>query len=592
MLTEAWEKLDYKLSPPIVKHLSELGFEKMTPVQAATIPLLLKNKDVAAEAVTGSGKTLAFVIPMLEMLLKRTVPLKKQECGAIIISPTRELATQTFEVLQGFLKHLPQFTSILLVGGCPVTKDVQAISKKGAHIVIATPGRLLDLMDRQLNSGLLQGVKSLELLVLDEADRLLDMGFEVALNSILVRLPRQRRTGLFSATQTKEVQALVRAGLRNPVAVAVSEKKFKNAEGNDEQSKTPASLANYYMICEPQNKFSQLIEFVKINSSEASGKFMIFFATCACVEYFGYLLSKCLSDTKIFSIHGKMKEKRHKVFDTFRSADSGILVCTDVMARGVDIPLVDWVIQYDPPSSAAAFVHRCGRTARIGRKGSAILLLLPTEENYVEFLKINQKVLLESVDAEEDVPEYLEKIRGLQKSDRAIFDKANRAFVSYIKSYGKHECHLILRLKDLNFGELATGFGLLKMPKMPELKGKTVQDFEEDPVNTNTISYRNSEKEASRKRKFEEYQETGQWPGKKKRKVQTVSWAKSKELRATKDDIKSKRKRELREQKKRKKVKVSQDDMEELAKDIALIKKFKKKKITSEDFDNQFMGSN
>ncbi|CAB3365352.1 Hypothetical predicted protein [Cloeon dipterum] len=592
MLTESWDKLDYKLSPPILKHLEELDFKKMTPVQAAAIPLLLKNKDVAAEAVTGSGKTLAFLIPMLEMLLKRSEPLKKRECGAIVISPTRELATQTHEVLTGFLKHLPQFTCRLLVGGCPVHHDVQALSKQGAHIIIATPGRLLDLMDRQLNTGLLQAVKSLELLVLDEADRLLDMGFEVALNSILVRLPRQRRTGLFSATQTKEVQALVRAGLRNPVAVAVSEKKMRDAKGNEEQEKTPASLANYYMVCEAQDKFSQLIEFIKHNTSEENGKFMIFFATCACVEYFGFLLSKCLKGLQVFSIHGKMKEKRHRVFDTFKNAESGILVCTDVMARGVDIPLVDWVIQYDPPSSAAAFVHRCGRTARIGRKGSAILLLLPTEENYAEFLRINQKVLLEPLEADENVPDLSKRIRDMQKADRAIFDKANRAFVSYIKAYGKHECHLILRLKDLKFGQLASGFGLLKMPKMPELKGKVVECFEEDSVDTNQIAYKNNEREASRKRKFEEYQETGQWPGKKKRQVKTVAWAKSKELKANKEDAKSRRKQELRERKRKKKMPVSQDDMEELAKDIALIKKFKKRKISKEDFDTQFIGSN
>ncbi|KAF4527133.1 hypothetical protein B566_EDAN007234 [Ephemera danica] len=537
---DSWETIECPLSAPIKKHIKALGFSKMTPVQAACIPLLLKSKDVAAEAVTGSGKTLAFIIPLLEMLLKRSEPLKKKECGAIIISPTRELATQTFEVLAGFLKYLPQFTSRLIVGGCPVVDDVRALNKKGAHILVATPGRLVDLLDRQEDSCLPASVKSLELLVLDEADRLLDMGFTSALNSIFARLPRQRRTGLFSATQTHELKALARAGLRNPVSITVTEKKL---DGNQEHvSRTPAGLSNFYMVCEPQNKFAQLIAFLRHQRVCGTAKFMVFFSTCACVEYFEKLITKFVSDLTIFSIHGKMKDRRHKVFETFRECESGLLICTDVMARGVDIPMVDWVVQFDPPSSAPAFVHRCGRTARIGREGSALLMLLPTEEDYVE---------LECMEPSTEQPNMLENIRNMLKSDRGIFDKANRAFVSFIRFYSKHECNLLLRVKDLNLGQLAMGFGLLKMPKMPEVKGKDISDFKEVDIDTNNIAYK---------------------------RPREAPWSRTKELRANKEDLRSRRKQHVKELKKKKRTKLSQEDMDELARDVALLKKLKKKK--------------
>uniref|UniRef100_A0A1B0D550 ATP-dependent RNA helicase n=1 Tax=Phlebotomus papatasi TaxID=29031 RepID=A0A1B0D550_PHLPP len=200
----------------------------MTPVQAATIPLLMSCKDVAAEAVTGSGKTLAFIVPLLEILLKhqRESPWKKTEIGAIVISPTRELATQTSIVLKSFLEHpdLSIFTQKLLVGGNSVEEDINSLRNRGALVLICTPGRLEDLLERKGQLNLAARVKSLEILILDEADRLLDLGFTATINTILSYLPRQRRTGLFSATQTKEVMDLMRAGLRNPVVVSVREK--------------------------------------------------------------------------------------------------------------------------------------------------------------------------------------------------------------------------------------------------------------------------------------------------------------------------------------------------------------------------------
>merc|ERR1719483_538163 len=252
-------------------------------------------------------------------------------------------------------------------------------------------------------------LKSLEVLILDEADRLLSLGFENAVNTILSLCPKQRRTGLFSATQTSEISNLIRAGLRNPVMITVKER------GVTEKSRTPASLDNSYMVLEARRKVATMVHLLSDRKDE---KMILFAATCACVDYFSLLLKHLLPTIKIFAIHGKMKNKRQKIFNQFRSVDNGLLLCTDVMARGVDIPDVSLVLQMDPPSNAESFVHRCGRTARIGNKGAAILLLTPSEETYINFLSINQKVELNTIPAPENVADLLDKTRNILRSDR------------------------------------------------------------------------------------------------------------------------------------------------------------------------------
>ncbi|KAL6420127.1 hypothetical protein ACFW04_014080 [Cataglyphis niger] len=318
----------------------------MTPVQAACIPLLLNGKDVAAEAVTGSGKTLAFLVPLLEILQKRPEKWKTMEIGAIIISPTRELATQISEILEKFLKNIPLLKQVLLVGGVTLKEDAENL-KKGVNIIVATPGRLQDILSNYNSINLSLCIKSLEFLVLDEADRLLDLGFSATLDSILSYLPRLRRTGLFSATQTKELQQLIRAGLRNPALIVVKEKSNVS---------TPVNLNNSYTIVQPEYKLSVMIDFIR--SIGFKTKYMIFLSTCACVDYFSRVIQALLPSINVLALHGKMKSKRYKVFDQFRHAENGILICTDVMARGIDISEINWVLQYDPPSTASSFVHR------------------------------------------------------------------------------------------------------------------------------------------------------------------------------------------------------------------------------------------
>ncbi|XP_023166968.2 probable ATP-dependent RNA helicase DDX55 homolog [Drosophila hydei] len=600
MSRKTWRSLDKPpLSQPVLEVLQEFGFKLMTPVQTAAIPLLLARKDVSAEAVTGSGKTLAFLVPLLEILQRRhhETPWAAKEIGALIISPTRELARQISEVLAQFLAHeeLEHLNQQLIVGGNSIEEDIAALKQQSPCILVCTPGRLEDLFQRKgddLNLAL--RVKSLEFLVLDEADRLLDLGFKTSVNNILGYLPRQRRTGLFSATQTTEVTDLIRAGLRNPVLVSVKEKASVN---------TPARLQNFYKIVEPEQKFLSLLQFLRSSTSRA-GKVMVFFPTCACVEYWAEVLPSLLPDRQVLGIHGKMKNKRASVVERFRNEAQSVLLCTDVLARGLDVPEIEWVVQWDPPSNASSFVHRVGRTARQGTEGNALVFLLPSEDAYIQFLKLNQKVDLselqeECIEANEvELRSTVEQLHQLQAADKGAYDKGMRAFVSHVRAYTKHECSAILRLKDLDLGKMATAYGLLQLPRMPELKnyqgnGYMAPSFE---VDLTKLTYKNAQKEQVRKQKLQTFEQTGTWPGRQKQHMKrTESWDQTKKAK-----LDAKSKKELRKAKKERKRKAAagedgaqrkrkqqytQEELDELASDIRLYKRLKKKKITDEDFD-------
>lgn len=597
MARRKWTDLEkISLSSPILEVIESLGFEKTTPVQSATIPLLLQRKDVSVEAVTGSGKTLAFLVPMLEMLQHRHTesPWTSKEIGALIISPTRELAFQISEVLDTFLerKELNFLRQKLVVGGSSIEEDISAIKKDSPCILVCTPGRLEDLFERKGDLNLAGRVKSLELLVLDEADRLLDLGFKATINNILSYLPRQRRTGLFSATQTQELTDLIRAGLRNPVRVSVKEKSTIS---------TPVRLQNFYKVVQPEEKFLALLHFLR-SPLTSRGKVMVFFPTCACVEYWLTVITHFLPKRCILGIHGKMKNKRKNTVEKFRQVADAVLLSTDVLARGLDVPEIDWVVQWDPPASASSFVHRVGRTARQGNEGNALVYLLPTEDAYITFLKINQKVELNELqDVNHNADELeptLEKLHKLQLKDKDIFDKGTRAFVSHVQAYTKHECNAILRLKDLDLGRVATAYGLLQMPRMPELKNCENTNFigPKCDVDITKLSYKNPQKEKIRQEKLKVYEESGVWPGKKKFKKRTESWEQTKKAKMdtkTKKELrKAKKQRKLEsgavgDKAKKRKPQYTQEDLDELANDIRLFKKLKKNKISEEDFDKE-----
>lgn len=546
--SKGWDNLG--LSSDTLEKVRALGFASPTPVQAACIPLLLKRKDVSAEAATGSGKTLAFTLPICEILTKDSEKLKP--LAALIVSPTRELAQQTHQVIKS-LKY-PQLRAQLITGGHSIQKDVEKFEKMGgAHIVVGTPGRLADVLSaRNANNNLCRYSRNLEVLILDEADRLLELGFDLTLGNILAVLPKQRRTGLFSATQTKQLDDLKRAGLRNPVTVSVKEK---------HNLKTPIQLQNYICQVEPEQKLNTLLAFLK---QYADLKVMVFLSTCATVQYFQTVVSKLLPQLTLFCLHGKMRNKRQKVFAKFSDTEKGVLLCTDVMARGVDIPRVDWVIQYDPPLSGSVFVHRCGRTARMGNEGSALVFLMPNELSYAKFLTLNQSIKLDPIEVPKNVEDHTDTIRRLEADSESIYIEAMRSFVSYIQSYRKHECSLLFRIEELEFGRLAMGYALLKMPYMPELKNKKLSGFRPPTgIHSEHLEAKRNAKELE--------------GGKKRRKK------KRKEPEGIPQNMNPSAKRRLKA-----KMRVERE-LDELYEDERLIKREKLHKITKEEFEEKFL---
>ena len=327
--------------------------------------------------MTGSGKTLAFLIPAFQLLLKKNYA--KNEVGVLVVSPTRELATQIHKVAQAFKPFVKKAFSLqCTIGGTSIDEDLQRIKEEGAHIWIGTPGRTNDLLNKlafELN------VKELDLLIFDEADRLLDMGFETTLTAILHKLPKNRHTGLFSATMTDAIGELVRVGLRNPVKITVQHHEDQ-LEMEDQQ--TPFSLNTSYQMLEADQKLVSLVSFLQRHGR--TSKIMVYFCTCACVDYFQKLLLrvKQLAGTKIYALHGRMVPKRRTgEYENLCNSKAAILLCTDITARGIDIPEIDWVVQYDPPQDPKVFVHRVGRTARLGRSGNALVFLQPHEDLYI-----------------------------------------------------------------------------------------------------------------------------------------------------------------------------------------------------------------
>lgn len=232
----------------------------------------------------------------------------------------------------------------------------------------------------------------MEVLVLDEADTLLDMGFKESVNQILALLPKQRRTGLFSATQTKEVKNLARAGLRNPVSVCVRVSRTDSGAQLSKQIATPSTLENNYVVCEHDRRPGGLVRFIQ---SHIADKIIVFCATCACVDYFSMVFNKLArkdnllpSTLLVLGFHGRMEhKKRTLLYKKFVAAEAGVLFSTDVAARGVDIPDVDWIVQLAAPKDPAFFVHRVGRTARAGRRGGALLFVSKEEESYINLLR-------------------------------------------------------------------------------------------------------------------------------------------------------------------------------------------------------------
>ncbi|CAG0887389.1 unnamed protein product [Darwinula stevensoni] len=323
-----------------------LGWKEPTAIQKEALPLALNNQDVIGLAETGSGKTGAFALPILQALLE-----KPQRLFGLVLTPTRELAFQIAEQFEALGACLGLKVAVI-VGGIDMVTQALALSKK-PHIVIATPGRLVDHLETTKGFNL----RSLKYLVMDEADRILDMDFEQELDKILKVIPRERHTYLFSATMTRKVQKLQRASLKNPVQAEVSSK-----------YQTVAKLHQFYLFIPLKFKDVYL---VSVLNELAGNSVMVFSGTCNNTLRLAILL-RTLGFTAI-PLHGQMPQaKRLASLNKFKAKSSAILIATDVASRGLDIPHVDVVINFDIPTHSKDYIHRVGRTARAGRSGKAI----------------------------------------------------------------------------------------------------------------------------------------------------------------------------------------------------------------------------
>ena len=441
---------DMKLTTTTVDCLKSQGFIIATEVQEKVIPVTKKGRDIMCTAKTGSGKTLAFLIPALEILV-RTDFKQNQGIGIIVITPTRELALQIYDVAKEifFLAHKK---CGVIIGGGYRKKEAKKLIK-GVNILIATPGRLLD----HLNNT--EGIKynNLCMLIIDEADAILKNGFEEELIQILKILPKERQTMLFSATLTKKIENLGLLSLNNPVFIQL--KINKESSNNNLQN-----LDQGYLIIEPDLKFMFLYTFLQKNKNQ---KIMIFFNSCSEVQFFSYLLNYI--GIEVMSISGDLKQiNRETIYREFFNLEKGILLCTDIAQRGLDFPEVDWIFNYDLPLSVDEYLHRVGRAARgPDGRGKSLLVLLPNEIDLLERIKEKNIFMKEYEFKKDKLINIQQKYDLLISSNPALESLAIEAYKNYIFSYmysKNNSKDNKQNIENIDKKKLVRSFGLKEVP--------------------------------------------------------------------------------------------------------------------------------
>ena len=366
------------LGPPALRAIGDLGYDVPTTIQVQAIPLLLRGADLLAEAPTGTGKTAAFGLPIVERLDEGEL-----RAQALIVVPTRELAVQVAEALHGLGKHR-QMVTLPIYGGQPYERQFRALAR-GVQVVVGTPGRLLDHIDRKTLD--LEGVR---LVVLDEADEMLDMGFLEDVERILGALPSEHQTALFSATVPARVRTLAKRHLRNPEHLAVGAR----------EAAAPRVRQVYYEV--PwREKPEALVRILDVEEPESA---IVFVRTRRDADAVAERLNG--SGHIAQAIHGDLNQaQRERVLERFREGHIQVLVGTDVAARGLDIPDVSHVVNYDVPPDADSYVHRIGRTGRAGKAGEAVTLITPRERRQLALIEhgVHRRLLPLRLPSPEDV---------------------------------------------------------------------------------------------------------------------------------------------------------------------------------------------
>ncbi|XP_042902622.1 ATP-dependent DNA helicase DDX31 isoform X2 [Parasteatoda tepidariorum] len=478
------------LHPHLISCLkSRMDIVRMTKVQENTIPVLLEGDDALVKSCTGSGKTLAYAIPIIQKFQEMEPKIKRSDgVHALVITPTRELAIQSYETFSTLTKAFTWIVPGYLIGG-EKKKSEKARLRKGINILICTPGRLLDHLDKTSCLSL----EKISWLVIDEADKLLEEGFKDSVRRILSKCNKERNSVLLSATLTKEVENLADMSLSDPKRIDV-------ASGMNpthfEDFAIPSNLKQFLVVVPSKLRLASLSGFIIDNCMKSSMKALIFMSSQNTVDFHYNLFTGVLAPLllnkghkcKFFRLQGSMKqEERTEIFNIFKKEKEGVLLCTDVAARGLDLPYIDWIVQYSAPSSPEIYVHRIGRTARIGKRGNSLLFLLPSEAKFSHLLaehrinfeevttdKFLQPLLLISdlfnfrskVTAEDCATALQTRYEKEVHEEKELHACAKDAFASYIQSYASYPKGLrhVLPFKALHLGHVAKSFCLREAP--------------------------------------------------------------------------------------------------------------------------------
>ncbi|KAH8593422.1 ATP-dependent RNA helicase DBP4 [Bisporella sp. PMI_857] len=455
---------DLPLSQPTSVGLKDSHFKTLTEIQSKAIPLALKGHDILGAAKTGSGKTLAFLIPVLENLYRQRWS-DMDGLGALIISPTRELAAQIFQVLRKVGRR-HKFSAGLVIGGKDTQEERERLGRM--NILICTPGRMLQHLDQTAAFE----VGNLQMLVLDEADRIMDMGFQASVDAIIEHLPKSRQTLLFSATQTKKVSYLARLSLRDQEYVGVHE---------DASSATPESLLQHYLLCPLPEKLNTLYNFLKSN---LKSKIVVFFSSGKQVRFAYESLRHLQPGIPLMHLLGNQKlTVRLDTTAKFSASKTACIFATDVVARGLDFPAVDWVVQYDCPEDADTYIHRVGRTARYGKKGRAILFLDPSEETGMLKRLEHKKVPIENIKIRQgkNTQNISNQLQSMLFNDPALKFLGQKAFSSYTKSLYLQRDKEIFDISNYDLEGYAASLGLPGTPNIKFQKGDDAKKLKNAP---------------------------------------------------------------------------------------------------------------
>ncbi len=384
------------LNEALLKAIKETGYTAPTPIQAKAIPTVIEGKDVLAAAQTGTGKTAGFTLPILQRLSQTEPKMKSKQIRVLVLTPTRELAAQVEESIKTYGKYLPH-SSTVIFGGVGINPQLAAL-RKGVEIVVATPGRLLDIAGQK---GI--DFSALETLVLDEADRMLDMGFIHDIKKLMKMMPKQKQTLLFSATFSKEIKQLASGLLHDPVLIEVAR-----------ENTTATKISQVVHPVDKARKRALLTQLIK---EKKWSQVLVFTRT----KHGANRLTKQLSEAGIraAAIHGdKSQGARTKALAGFKSNSIQVLVATDIAARGIDIDQLPHVVNYELPNVPEDYVHRIGRTGRAGQSGEAVSLVCIDEHKLLADIERFTKAKIEKVQIEGYTPDPSIKAEPIQKKQQ------------------------------------------------------------------------------------------------------------------------------------------------------------------------------